>query len=130
MLERLFRITGLGPLLTCALGSRACVFWPQSSQLHTFVHRMLCPCKMYLAGSVVQGAPQVFSVVRGVFCGPGCTSGPDGGVRSLGILGQTVVLLLSLGLSSASEGPFHGPWGIIRGVPEAHIWRCWQRGGV
>lgn len=66
--------------------------------------------------SVVQGVPQALLFF----------SGPDGGASSPGNLGQTVVLLLSLGLASESESPLHGPCCIIRFVPEAHRQRCWQ----
>lgn len=82
----------------------------QVSYMHlSLVHRNLCPCKMHLAGSGVQGAPQVSSVVRGVSVVQDVPqallffSGPDGGAGSLGVLGQTAVLLLSLGLASESR---------------------------
>lgn len=89
------------------LGSWACVFWPESSQLYTFVPGSQDALPLQdVPGpgcSVVQGAPQALLLF----------SEPDEGAGSLGLLGQTVVFLLSLGLASESEGPSHGPCGII-----------------
>lgn len=62
-------VTGLDPLLTFVRGSWACVFWPESSQLHILVHGSQDARPLQDAPGRLCG-PRCLS---GVLCGQGCS---------------------------------------------------------